>query len=393
MRSADLLGAAGTALLLAACGGSSHSSNPAGTGAADNVVSVSVDGPGCSDGSYFNKPCVSVKVCVPGTTNCQVISDLLLDTGSVGLRVFSQVLTLPLSQLPAPGGGLTECVGYLDGSAQWGPVVDASIVLGNEPAVRVPIQRIDSTYASLPAACSGAQQAPADAGFNGILGVGVWLQDCGPGCEGAGNGVYFSCSGSSCSSTSASLSSQLTNPVAALPQDNNGVVVRLPAVPALGAPSAEGQLVLGIGTRANNTPPGALNVLALDGFGEFVTTQGTHTVSAFVDTGSNGLFFTPPAGASLPSCPVPYDAWFCPASTQTLQASNGGADGSTPEAVSFQIASLDALAADAGVSSAVGGSSIDGSFDWGLPFHLGRDVYIGFESEGSTLGTGPLVAY
>ena len=392
MRSAELLGAL-AASLLAACGGGHSTSSPVVPGGTDNVVAVSVDGPGCSASSYFNKPCVSVKVCVPGTTTCQVISDLLLDTGSVGLRVFSQVLTLPLDQVAAPGGGLAECVGYLDGSAQWGPVVDASVVLGNEPAVRVPIQRIDANYGSLPAACSGAQQTPAQAGFNGILGVGVWKEDCGPGCTVTRNGVYFSCSGSTCSSAAASLSSQLRNPVTALPQDNNGLIVRLPAVPALGAPSAEGELVLGIGTRANNTPPGALDVLALDGYGEFRTTEGTSTVSGFVDTGSNGLFFTPPAGSHLPSCAAPDDAWFCPTSTQTLEASNGGADGSTPAPVSFLIASIDAITANAGVSSAVGGSSIDGSFDWGLPFHLGRDVYIGFESEGSTLGTGPLVAY
>ena len=46
--------------------------------------------------SYPNKPCVSVTVCSPGTSTCQTISDILLDTGSTGLRIFKSLLTASL---------------------------------------------------------------------------------------------------------------------------------------------------------------------------------------------------------------------------------------------------------------------------------------------------------
>ena len=107
-----------------------------------------------------------------------------------------------------------------------------SVILGNEPAVEVPIQVIDSTFGTLPTACKNADQSPADAGFNGILGVGPFAQDCGSTCSNsAGNGMYYACNGSTCSGTSVPLSNQVQNPVALLPQDNNGVIVQLPSVP------------------------------------------------------------------------------------------------------------------------------------------------------------------
>jgi hypothetical protein len=386
-------------LAVAACGGGSGSGVPVVDPGLllPNVLPVSVNGPGCSAGSYLNKPCVSVTVCVPGTATCQVINDLLLDTGSTGLRVFSQVMpTLALPQVVSRSGvPVAECIHYLDGSSQWGPVVQADVVLGGEPAVRVSMQRLDATFGVRPSACSAAQASPGTAGFNGILGLGNWMEDCGSACLASNNGLYFACaSGGPCTPTGLDPSSQVQNPVSALPVDNNGMVVRLPAVPGAGGGAVAGHVILGIGTRSNNLPPSTVRAYPLDGLGEFKTTLGGVTVPAFVDTGSNGLFFAPPAGAGLITCPAPDGAWYCPAATVSLTATNAGAAGTPAAPVSIQISSIHSLSASVAVSAQVGGSQPAGSaFDWGLPFHLGRDVYLGLETRTSSLGTGPLVAY
>ena len=137
------------------------------------------------------------------------------DTGSFGLRIFKQGLNVSLQQVSGGVGFLAECVQFGDGSSDWGPVQIASVILGNEPAIQVPIQVIDSTFGTLPAACRNADRTPAAAGFNGILGVGLLIQDCGSTCaNSANNGLYYSCSGSGCTGTSVPLSNQVQNPVA-----------------------------------------------------------------------------------------------------------------------------------------------------------------------------------
>ena len=148
------------------------------------MLPITVNGSLCSaafNATYPNKPCVSVTVCTPGTSTCQTINDILLDTGSYGLRIFNQVLTVPLTQVTVPSGNLANCVQYVDGSADWGPVQSADVVLGGEPAVTVPIQVINASFGTVPAACGTPDASPAVAGFNGILGVGLFAEDCGPG--------------------------------------------------------------------------------------------------------------------------------------------------------------------------------------------------------------------
>jgi hypothetical protein len=360
---------------------------------ANNVVAITVNGSLCSTNSYINKPCVSITVCRPGTLSCQTINDILLDTGSFGLRIFKQVLNVSLAQETDGSGSIAECIQYGDGSSDWGPVQIASVVLGNEPAVEVPIQVIDSTFPTAPAQCQNADQSPAAAGFNGILGVGVFAQDCGPACaQNAGIGLYYTCSGSSCSGTTVPLSGQVQNPVVLLPQDNNGVIVQLPGVPPGGSPAVSGSLVLGIGTQSNNAPS-AVTTYGVDQFGEFTTNFSGISYSSFIDTGSNGLFFTPPSTSPIPDCPSPNSDWFCPSSTTSFSATNTGAAGSPSGVVSFQIGNFDSLVSSSNnVFAEIGGEGA-GDFDWGLPFYFGRNVYTGFEGMGSSLGSGPYWAY
>ena len=380
------------------CGGSGGSSssssggggNPSTTG--NNVLAITVNGPGLNN-SYPNEPCVSVTICTPGTTTCQTINDILLDTGDQGLRIFKQALNVSLEQVTVSSGSLAECIQYADGSSDWGPVQMASLILGNEPAVQVPIQVIDSTFFGTAAsACGNPDQSPSATGYNGILGVGLFAHDCGLGCaNSASNGVYYSCSGSNCTGTAVALDSQVQNPIALLPKDNNGVIVQLPSVPLGGSPSVNGSLVLGIGTQSNNVPSG-VTAYAADQLGEFTTTFNGTTYSSFIDSGSNGLF-SPSPGSQLPDCPAPNSGWYCPSSTVSLSATNTGAAGSPSGAVSFQIGNFDSLINSSNNVFADIGGSAPGEFDWGLPFFFGRNVYVGLEGKGASLGTGPYWAY
>jgi hypothetical protein len=375
-------------------GGTTGGVPPVATGS--NVMVVTVNGSLCSSvtsASYANKPCVSVTVCTPGTSDCQTIDDILLDTGSSGLRIFQQALSVPLTpEDSGSGGSFAECIQYADGSSDWGPVQMASVILGNEPAVQVPIQVIDSTFGTLPPFCINADQIPSDAGFNGILGVGLFIQDCGVDCLDSNNGMYYVCDGSGCQSTAVSLSSQVRNPVASLSQDNNGVIVELPDVPLGGVPSVNGYLVLGIGTEANNVPS-AVQTYIVDQYGEFTTTFNGTSSSSFLDTGSNGLFFPSPSSSVLPDCLSPDSDWFCPSSTKSFSATNQGYSGSPNGTISFDVGNFDRLTNSTNNVFAEIGGDYPGYFDWGLPFHFGRNIYVGLEGTSSTVGSGPYWAY
>jgi hypothetical protein len=367
---------------------------PPPSSAGDNVLSITVNGSLCSSNSYLNKPCLSVTICSPGTSTCQTINDILLDTGSSGLRIFKSVLSVTLSQVASGSGSLAECIQYADGTSDWGPVQTADIILGNEPAVEVPIQVIDSTFATAPGGCRNADRSPDDAGFNGILGVSFFDQDCGSACtNAANNGIYYTCTGSSCNGAKAVLSDQVQNPVSLLPQDNNGVIVQLPSVPADGSASVDGSLILGIGTSSNNVPS-AVTAYSADQLGNFVTIFNGNTYkNSYIDTGTNGLFFPSPSASLLPNCSSPNSCWFCPQSTVDLNATTEGESGSPSGVVPFQIGNFESLVNSSNnVFSDIGGQQF-GEFDWGLPVFFGRDIYIGFEGKSSSLGSGPFWTY
>ena len=377
-------------------------------GPTNNVLNVTVNGSLCSAGSYLNKPCVSVTICSPGTSICETIYDILLDTGSTGLRIFKSLLpaNLSLTQVTSSSSGsLTECIQYNDNSADWGPVQLADVILGNEPAVTVPIQIIDSTYGTtlpqIKSLCGNPDTSPEATGYNGILGVGPFAEDCGSDCTSSNNnGSYYSCNWSSCTGTAVPLSSQVKNPVALLPLDNNGVIVQLRSINPGGSPSVNGFLVLGIDTQSNNGPPSGVKTYATDQHGDFTTTFQSIPLNSFIDTGSNGLFF--PSSYSSPSSPPYYDLtgqipdcvdntdWFCPPLTPPSTVSFSAY---TPNGkVNFQIGDADTLFKSSNnVFIELGGP--DTSFDWGLPFFLGRSVYVGIENKTSSLGTGPYWAY
>jgi hypothetical protein len=354
-----------------------------------------------SSSQYPNEPIISVTICDAGNANCQTVGNILLDSGDYGLRIFSQALNSSLAAALSPvqidGDDLYECTQYGDGSAVWGPVEMASVKLGGEQPVLVPIQVGGPASFNSGQACPAEPllTSPSDALYNGSIGIGFFARDCGDACAtSAQNGEYFTCSGSTCTSTAVQTSSQVENPVAALQTDNNGVLLQFPSVPPGGSPSVSGWLILGIGTRTNNAPSGvtaygADNNPADFNYGNFTTSFSGASLSGFLDTGSNGLFF--------PSSQIPTadgDGWFNPPSLLTLSATNTGYPSGPSGEVEFQVGNYNSLASSSNnVFSDLAAPGPDGQFDWGVPFFLGRNVYIGIEGTTSSLGAGPYWAY
>lgn len=403
------------------------SSTAAPTG--NNVMTITVNGSNCSQSvdstgalneQYPNQPCASITICTPGSTSsasagCATINNLLLDTGSYGLRVFGSVLTaagIVPTAIISGSGDLAECVGFGDGSSEWGQVSTVDAYLGGEGKVTIPIMVINSNFSTPPSACNSTNSTP-DTGpsetmFNGILGVGLFDRDCGPGANDcttdSQNGQYFSCTGSNCVGTTVPQANQVRNPVAALATDNNGVIMQMPSVPAGGAVSVTGYLTLGIGTESNNQPANVqtYNTDSQGNITSIFNPFSSNPLASFIDSGSNSLGFPwPPASnpndTTLPGCSSG-SGFYCPASQASFAATNIGSGGSPTSCVGFNIASADTLfSGNNAVFSDLAGSSgvdISADFDWGLPFFFGRKVYVGITGKAATgLGTGPYWAY
>jgi hypothetical protein len=367
-----------------------------------NVLPVSVG----SSSQYVNEPTVSVTICDENNAHCQTIGNVLLDSGDYGLRIFVQALdpslAAALSLSPVLINNtqpLYECIQYGDGSGVWGPVEVASVTLGGEQPVQVPIQVIGPASFNSSQVCSAYPllSSPSDALYNGTMGIGFFAQDCGDVCaSNAQNEQYFTCSGNMCTPTAVQTSSQVQNPVAALQTDNNGLLLRFPSVPAGGSASVSGYLILGIGTQSNNTPSGVTAYAADNnagdiGYGNLTTSFEGASNNGFLDTGSTALFFP---SNQIKTITVNGAEWFNPPSLLTLSATNVGYPGGPAGEVDFQVNNFRTLASSPNnVFSDLAGPGPDGWFDWGFPFFLGRNVYIGIEETTSGLGTGPYWAY
>lgn len=419
------------ALTLTACGGGSSSStspsNPATTSStggdtsaptqpvtvtntASNVLVITLDsGPVSLAGTtaVINVPYASVTLCQPGTTVCQTIDHVLVDTGSYGLRILAPTIagsSLSLPSVTAPSGNPAgECAQFFSGYL-WGSVRLADVKLGSELASSIPVQLAADTsgvFANVPSSCAntGASLGSVKAlGANGILGIGLFKQDCGTTCASkAIAGTYYSCTTAGCTSSAMPLANQVLNPVAAFSTNNNGVVLTVPSVGTTGAATVSGTLTFGVDTQSNNNV-GAATVYAASASGYFTTTyRGSVQSTSFIDSGSNALFFS---DSSLPACTSSsgFSGFYCPTGSYTVTATNSAASGSAAGPISVTIVAPNTLAsgtAAAPVGAPLSTSRRSGSatFDWGMPFFFGRSVYVVMDGATTAHGTGPYWAY
>jgi hypothetical protein len=379
-----------------------------------NNMPVVVDGgpEGIFSLAQANVLYATVKVCEPGTNNCQTIDHVQVDTGSVGLRVLaSKVRQLNLPSVELAGGGVTgkptlshECYPFVIGGL-WGPNKVADVGLGKQVASAIPIQLIQddpSVALQVPQDCSDAVSgavlnSASTLGSNGILGIGSVKLDCGQLCtlgEYTNSYVqYYGCPSDvtriqDCRPAAVPSNFQVFNPVAALPEHNNGVVLVLPQVTGLGAFKVHGELIFGINSLFNNQLAATANRINLgvdwkNNFASYLNVTTTFkdkvVANSYLDTGTNALFF---ADTGIANCVG--SSWFCPADLLHLAAviSNGDNPQLNRTVINFDIGNADALFSTTNTAFQIlGGTHVSGgapsqSFAWGLPFFYGRRTYL-----------------
>ncbi|MEO7495996.1 MAG: DUF3443 family protein [Massilia sp.] len=382
------LPAQGTATYTLSCGSATGSVNVAvAAPRLPNVIPVHVDGGLINTGAIVNAPFVSVTLCRPGTTICQTINNVLVDTGSSGLRLSAALLPeLALPAVKTSAGAEIGACGHFASGYTWGALVQADIKLGGETASAQSVQltTVSPAAAATPTGCSsiGADiGSVASMGSNGILGVGGFQHDCDFTCVVlASNGVYYGCVASGCTGTKLALAQQVSNPVSAFAKNNNGVILALPDVPAGGVSTLAGTLTFGIGTDVNNAIAGE-KIFGTNSSGDFTTTYKGATLSAsFIDSGANGLFFKDP---QLTPC-TRSSGFYCPLTRTALSATILGAGGTSTSQISFTLENADTLGPGIRVATlgADPGGALSGAttFAWGLPFFFGRKVFVGIET-------------
>lgn len=377
-----------------------------------------------------------VKVCEPNSSpeKCVTIPHVLVDTGSVGLRILAKkVQSLNLAAVQTPSGQESwECYPFVIGGL-WGRNVVADVKLGNQDALSVPIQLIQDDTAGPQAtedcahAAGGTLQKDGTysrdgildsvdrLGSNGILGIGNTEVDCGLRCvlnDGtAAFYTYYGCtagavSSSGCVSTALDMNFQVYNPVAALTQHNNGVVLALPAVSFPGASMATGELIFGIDTSnadinaENNMRPSTMTRVLLgtdavnnpSSYLNITTTYNTLSVTnSYLDTGTNGLFFSDNT-TPCPTDPLhPTTYWYCPFNSLKKQAvlSDGDNPLQNQIPVSFTVDNAEAIFSTTNTAFAglAGSPPVAGTFAWGLPFFYGRRVFLSMWRQTSPVST------
>jgi Protein of unknown function (DUF3443) len=405
-------------LVLASCGGGASSSAqlssnsggilgpgtlisaPAATGI--NTVPIVIDTGPVNGASEINVPYVSVTVCTPGGTTaaCQTIDHVVLDTGSSGLRLLKSALYSNLN-LPAvttaSGLAIGECLPFVIGTT-WGAVRYADVYLGGEVARKVPIQDIGDQpggAAAIPVGCSSygtIQNTQAQLGSNGILGVGLFKNDCDVCLVTPISAAYYTCTRAGCTSSTVTSTQVVQNPVAIFQQDNNGVLIELPPVSSAGAnTSLAGSLIFGIGTQSNNQL-GSATVYATDTSGNFSTSYKGSTVTSYVDSGSNALFFND----SITRCSSPIAWVYCSSSSPlTLTATNTAFGGGAAGTFNFTIVNAANLFSNPSVVAGNIGGPSPSQFAWGLPFFFGRPVFTAIQGVIPPAGVppGPYFAY
>lgn len=420
----------GVMILFGAVGCGSSSSAAKTTVVSNTATLTAGSGPNGLAGGIVNGLYVTVTVCQHGTTTCMPISNVQVDTGSVGLRLVQGTLgSVTLTPITVNGSPLEECRQYGDTSYSWGPLEFADVQIGGETASNIPVQLLGQVSAPAPSNCltmpvnsnlpgtpPGNEDTVATLGSNGLLGIAGQIFDCGNACTTVSftSGYpYYICPNGTCQAVGAPTADQAVNPVAQFAgSDNNGVMITLPSVPSSGAVSVSGTMNFGIATRSDNAL-GNATIYALDPCEDFPTVtfnnvsytdtrcaSNTGGLGGFLDTGSNALYVSDAntlqsSGISDCKSGTAGFGFYCVTGGMTtlspVNIVGFGGVGSANISLNINDATTlfstnNAVFNDLGSDSMLGGNSSTDFWDLGLPFFLGRTVFVGIA--GTAMPTG-----
>jgi len=326
----------------------------------------------------FNRMVVSVTVCAPGTGRCATIDDVMVDTGSTGLRLEASAVPSSL-RLPAFVGPeskpLAECLRFVHDTA-WGPLHRTNLHIGGMTATDLPIQVIADDGGPQPAECPVSTVRPTS---NGTLGIGPWLVDCPGDCEQDDGhpGVFVDREGAwSPFRGAVPRAYRLPNPAAAFPGHGNGVSFDLPMPPRDGAAQVVGTLTLGV-VAAPDSLLNKARIVCIDGRGHFTTLYGGKAYpDSYIDSGTETNIIP---DADLPRCEGM--SWaFCAIPDRSFTATMVGRGGAGID-LAFMVGDYRG-ALERRVGAWDGFAEVNGNsmaFVWGAPVFFGRQVSVIFD--------------
>lgn len=359
-------------------------------GAPEIPLSVSTSNSG------FNRLLVTVKVCVPGTQKCTTIPNIMVDTGSTGLRLQAFALSSS-SQLPALIGGdgkpAAECE-HFGGSNAWGTIHRIDLYLPGAVARDLPVQVVDANERNRPEDCPASTGA---ATSNGTLGIGWHETECEGECmNSARSPRFYSCGAEACQPIRGQVPAAniLPNPITKFGDGTlNGYILELPQPGANGAREVRGRMVLGVGTAANNQLPSEAFPLPPGGYFP-VTYRGRTYPRSYIDSGTP-TYVLP--DSDYPLCAHP--SWaICTSSEQHDTAEMQDGTGQT-HPLAFLVGNYEkqrdggnGASRNAATSAKQGATGMS----FGAPFFLGKRVALvleGHKVPGHPELTGPLYAW
>ncbi|MGI4800331.1 MAG: DUF3443 family protein [Janthinobacterium lividum] len=333
--------------------------------------------------SGFNRLTVSVTVCEPGANSsrqpsrCATIDHVMVDTGSVGLRLQARAvprwLNLPALQ-DGSGRRMAQCLRFLNNAA-WGGLHRADVRLGGQMAADIPIQVVGVDLPR-PASCSDGGHPTS----NGTLGIGIRGTDCEGDCvQGATHPTYMACGENGCAGVPGSVPAQLrvVNPVQHFPGHDNGVVIDMPMPPRRGVAQVQGVLIFGVDTAVDNQL-GASRILRIDQTGHFTTRfDGIDYPRSYIDSGTEYVLVP---GSNLPRCRTGGAALCLDAARQFVATMQGADRIELP--MSFLVGRFP-RSGERGVfaSAAMASSAEEKGFVWGAPFFMGRRISLVFRDK------------